>query len=72
MLDGKYKIKYVRDLTTGKDTCQADGLATLPCSKSTQMITFTFENGTVITLRTSGTEPKIKYYSEYCAKPEEM
>lgn len=33
------------------------------------MITFTFENGVVITLRTSGTEPKIKYYSEMCAKP---
>ena len=28
------------------------------------MITFTLENGCTITLRTSGTEPKIKYYSE--------
>lgn len=33
------------------------------------MITFTFENGLVITLRTSGTEPKIKYYAEMCAQP---
>ena len=41
----------------------------LPSSKSSQMITLTFENGVIITLRTSGTEPKIKYYSEICAEP---
>lgn len=35
------------------------------------MVTFTFENGAVITLRTSGTEPKIKYYAEMCANPKE-
>jgi phosphomannomutase len=28
------------------------------------MITFYLANDTVITLRTSGTEPKIKYYAE--------
>ena len=28
------------------------------------MITFYFENGCVCTIRTSGTEPKIKWYSE--------
>ena len=28
------------------------------------MITFYFENGCILTLRTSGTEPKIKWYSE--------
>lgn len=71
ILDGKYKIESIRDLTTGVDTSMEDGKSLLPSSKSSQMITFTFENGTVITLRTSGTEPKIKYYSEYCAKPEE-
>lgn len=71
ILDGKYKIKSIRDLTTGTDTAAADGKSSLPSSKSSQMITFTLDNGTVITLRTSGTEPKIKYYSEYCAKPEE-
>lgn len=71
VLNGKYKIESIRDLTTGIDTSQPDGQSLLPSSKSSQMITFTLENGTVITLRTSGTEPKIKYYSEYCAKPEE-
>ena len=70
-MDGKYKVKNVRDLTTGIDTEQPDKKALLPTSKSSEMITFTFDNGTVITLRTSGTEPKIKYYAEYCAKPEE-
>ncbi|KAL7841190.1 hypothetical protein SRHO_G00248810 [Serrasalmus rhombeus] len=41
----------------------------LPTSKSSQMITFTFANGGVATMRTSGTEPKIKYYTELCAAP---
>lgn len=36
------------------------------------MITFTFDNGLVTTLRTSGTEPKIKYYCELCASLEEQ
>lgn len=36
---------------------------------SSHMITFTLQNGIVATLRTSGTEPKIKYYTEYCAAP---
>ena len=71
ILNGKYKIDVVRDLTTGFDNSQPDGKSLLPFSKSSQMITFTFDNDTVVTLRTSGTEPKIKYYSEYCAKPEE-
>jgi phosphomannomutase len=35
------------------------------------MITFTFDNGLVATLRTSGTEPKIKYYTELCASSTE-
>ena len=67
--NGKFVIKSVRDLTTGYDTSQPDGKALLPSSSSSQMITFTFENGGVITLRTSGTEPKIKYYNEMCAEP---
>lgn len=71
ILNGKYKIKSIRDLTTGVDTSQTDLKSKLPSSKSSQMITFTLDNGTVVTLRTSGTEPKVKYYSEYCATPEE-
>ncbi|CAL4067338.1 unnamed protein product, partial [Meganyctiphanes norvegica] len=69
--DGKYTINSVRDLTTGYDSSQKDQRAILPVDPSSQMITFSFDNGCVLTLRTSGTEPKIKYYSEMCAKPEQ-
>ncbi|XP_006629979.2 phosphopentomutase [Lepisosteus oculatus] len=66
---GKFKVTGVRDLTTGYDSSQLDKKAVLPTSKSSQMITFTFSNGGVATMRTSGTEPKIKYYTELCAPP---
>uniref|UniRef100_A0A673G5R3 Phosphoglucomutase 2 n=1 Tax=Sinocyclocheilus rhinocerous TaxID=307959 RepID=A0A673G5R3_9TELE len=66
---GGFAITAVRDLTTGYDSNQPDNKAILPTSKSSQMITFTFANGGVATIRTSGTEPKIKYYTELCAAP---
>lgn len=67
----RFPITAVRDLTTGYDSSQPDQRAVLPVSSSSQMITFSFDNGCVLTLRTSGTEPKIKYYSEMCATPEQ-
>ncbi|CAG9760995.1 unnamed protein product [Ceutorhynchus assimilis] len=70
ILNDKYKIVSIRDLTTGYDNSQPDNKAILPVSSSSQMITFVFDNGLHITLRTSGTEPKIKYYSELCMTPE--
>ncbi|KAH0821329.1 hypothetical protein GEV33_001462 [Tenebrio molitor] len=70
ILGAKYKINTVRDLTTGYDNTQPDNKAILPVSKSNQMVTFNFTNGLVCTLRTSGTEPKIKYYTEMCASPD--
>lgn len=66
---GPYPIKYIRDLTTGYDNNQPDNKAVLPVSKSSHMITFTLENGCEITIRTSGTEPKIKYYTEFISDP---
>ncbi|KAG9342451.1 hypothetical protein JZ751_016453 [Albula glossodonta] len=66
---GGFTVSGVRDLTTGYDSDQQDKKAVLPTSKSSQMITFTFSNGGVATMRTSGTEPKIKYYTELCAAP---
>ncbi|XP_069059902.1 glucose 1,6-bisphosphate synthase [Pleurodeles waltl] len=66
---GSYRVLYIRDITTGYDTSQKDKKCVLPLSKNSQMITFTFENGCVATLRTSGTEPKIKYYAEMCGSP---
>lgn len=66
-MNGRYKVVSVRDLTTGYDSSKPDQKAKLPLSP--EMITFTFDNGFIITLRTSGTEKKIKYYSELCADP---
>jgi phosphomannomutase len=69
--NGNYAIVDVRDLTAGYDSEQPYRRPILPISKSSQMITFTFSNGLVATLRTSGTEPKIKYYTELRARPGE-
>ncbi|CAI5735416.1 unnamed protein product [Hyaloperonospora brassicae] len=65
---GDYAISHVRDLTTGYDSSQPDKRAVLPVSTSTEMITYTFANGCVATLRTSGTEPKLKYYVELAGR----
>ncbi|XP_075994244.1 glucose 1,6-bisphosphate synthase [Genypterus blacodes] len=66
---GGYNILHVRDVTTGYDSSQPDLRSVLPVTKSSQMITFVLENSVVATLRKSGTEPKIKYYTELCASP---
>ncbi|XP_033631930.1 glucose 1,6-bisphosphate synthase-like isoform X1 [Asterias rubens] len=66
---GSFQITGIRDLTTGFDSNQPDNKAVLPVSSSSQMITFNFANGCVATLRASGTEPKIKYYTEICTEP---
>jgi phosphomannomutase len=65
---GAFKIAEVRDLCDGYDSSQPDGQPTLPVSKAAHMLTYTFANGCVATLRTSGTEPKIKYYIEMVAQ----
>uniref|UniRef100_A0A8C9U6D4 Phosphoglucomutase 2-like 1 n=1 Tax=Scleropages formosus TaxID=113540 RepID=A0A8C9U6D4_SCLFO len=66
---GVYRITHIRDVTTGYDSSQPDHKCVLPLTKNSQMVTFTFHSGIVATLRTSGTEPKIKYYTEFCALP---
>ncbi|KAJ1919543.1 hypothetical protein H4219_001898 [Mycoemilia scoparia] len=43
----------------------------LMTSASSHMITFKTNNGAIFTLRTSGTEPKIKYYLEIAGKPQQ-
>ena len=68
-----WKVTAVRDLTAAYDSEQPDKKPILPVSKSAQMITFKVQHiqdsqfTAVVTLRTSGTEPKIKYYTEICA-----
>ena len=71
LAEGKFKVMSVRDLTTGYDSSTEDKKALFPSDPGSQMITFTFDNGVIATLRTSGTEPKLKYYAEYCGRPEE-
>lgn len=61
---GNVEILSIRDLTIGYDSVQPNKIPLLPVSSSSQMITLNLSNGCVFTVRTSGTEPKIKYYSE--------
>ncbi|KAJ1723597.1 hypothetical protein LPJ53_002082 [Coemansia erecta] len=74
---GGFPVSYIRDLTVGFEMRDVDKLATaslqvgefdhvptFPVSKSSHMITFETRNGGRITMRTSGTEPKLKYYLE--------
>ncbi|XP_076266031.1 phosphoglucomutase 2 [Rhynchophorus ferrugineus] len=70
ILNDKYKVVSIRDLTTGYDNSQSDNRAVLPVSCKLEMITFIYDNGLHVTLRTSGTEPKIKYYTELCTSPD--
>ncbi|KAI1292771.1 Phosphoglucomutase-2 [Halotydeus destructor] len=67
---GVYRIKRVRDLNRGFDSLTSNNIPELPSSSSSYMLTFYFENGVVLTIRTSGTEPKIKYYTEAIAEPD--
>eukprot|EP00163_Fabomonas_tropica_P015131 TRINITY_DN275_c0_g2_i6.p2 TRINITY_DN275_c0_g2~~TRINITY_DN275_c0_g2_i6.p2 ORF type:complete len:164 (+),score=48.79 TRINITY_DN275_c0_g2_i6:165-656(+) len=65
---GSYKITGVRDLTTGYDSNYQDNKARMYVDPKAQMITLSFENGATLTLRGSGTEPKLKYYVEVMNK----
>ena len=56
--------KKVVDVTLGLDSAAADGKSSLPLTPDSHMIMYTFANDVNLTLRTSGTEPKIKFYSE--------
>ena len=56
-------VDRIVDVTKGYDSDSATGRATLPITPESHMIMFSFANGVSITLRTSGTEPKIKFYT---------
>lgn len=64
---GKYEVKSVRDLTVGFDNSKPNNKPALPIDPKNQMITFTFVDGSTLTLRNSGTEPKLKWYIEVVA-----
>lgn len=72
---GQCDVVSVRDLTLGTDTSQPDGRSVLSADPKTQFVTLTCQSplasessaahaDTVISLRGSGTEPKVKYYAE--------
>lgn len=54
----------VCDLGTGLDTAQPDQQARLPWSPGDKFICFSLERDGVVTIRASGTEPKLKFYLE--------
>jgi len=69
---GPYKVNRVRDVTTGFDNAEPGNKCALPTTPAANMITLYFDFGHV-TIRTSGTEPKLKWYSEGCSPdPEKM
>jgi phosphoglucomutase len=66
---GGLRIRSIRDVTHGTDTSlPASTKSHLPATPEAEMITISFENGAVVTIRASGTEPKVKYYSEMSSR----
>ncbi|KAH7390607.1 phosphoglucomutase-like protein [Pyrenochaeta sp. MPI-SDFR-AT-0127] len=61
---GPRKIVRWRDLTLGYDSKSKDHIPDLPIDVTSQMITCELGDGSVFTVRGSGTEPKIKLYIE--------
>lgn len=61
---GPLEVTGVRDLGTGRDDAAPGGEATLPWTPGDMMVTFTLGDVGTLTLRASGTEPKLKYYIE--------
>ncbi|PIA14852.1 hypothetical protein COEREDRAFT_82456 [Coemansia reversa NRRL 1564] len=73
---GGFPVSYIRDLTEGFEMFDVDkqeaslsisqnqNQPVFPVAKSSHMLTFETRNGGRLTMRTSGTEPKLKYYLE--------
>ena len=66
---GPYKVLSVRDVTVGYDSSRSDKKCVYPLMPNSEMITFYLDNKCTLTLRTSGTEPKIKCYREIVEPP---
>lgn len=63
------EVRSIVDVTKGYDSSAADKKASLPLTPDSHMIMYEFANGCSVTLRTSGTEPKIKFYTEMAGQP---
>eukprot|EP01070_Trichotokara_eunicae_P007137 Trichotokara_eunicae@DN5288_c0_g1_i4.p1 len=61
---GPHKVSRIRDVTVGYDSGASDKVSKFRKSPESQMVQLFFESGATITIRTSGTEPKVKIYSE--------
>lgn len=61
---GGYKIQRVKDLSLGYDSAKHSIPEDKLVSPSSEILTFELDESTVMTLRGSGTEPKLKYYIE--------
>ncbi|KAK9447827.1 uncharacterized protein V1518DRAFT_420532 [Limtongia smithiae] len=61
---GSRRVTYWRDLTLGYDSSTPDHKPLLPVSKSSEMITAMLDDCVRLTVRGSGTEPKLKVYVE--------
>ena len=61
---GSYEVTRIKDVSLGYDSSAGQRAEDKFVSPSAEMITFELGNGTVMTLRGSGTEPKLKYYIE--------
>ena len=68
------KIDAIKDVTLGFDSeaLKSGKASDLPATPDSHMIMFEFANGVTVTLRTSGTEPKIKFYTEIAGQPGEQ
>lgn len=58
------QITSIKDITVGHDSTNSAPGDRLPTTPDSHMIMMEFANGCSVTLRTSGTEPKIKFYTE--------
>jgi phosphomannomutase len=61
---GNYAVTRVNDVSLGYDSTRDELPEDRPVLPSSEMITFELDNSSTMTLRQSGTEPKLKYYIE--------
>ena len=67
---GEHSVTRIKDVSLGYDSKTDEIPRDKAVSPSGEMITFELDGSTVMTLRGSGTEPKLKYYIE--SKGEKM
>lgn len=61
---GDYEVARIRDVMVGYDSASDDRKCEFQATPGQNMVTIFFKNGATVTIRTSGTEPKLKYYCE--------